>query len=339
MTEFWRETLTPAEKGVYDALRLAASDGKPTASVRAIPDPEMIKKVFACFSNDHPEIFDLGSTFGVSVQLLRVVLKLSYIYDRITLAKIKAYLREYSKNVVKESPATDIEKEFKTMDMLVREVNYAINNRTNQNAAAALYFKSAQCSGISRAFKYTMDILGVWCIVVEGEVFDPKSGRREPHSWNMVRIDGRYYYADITMMLGANTGKREPFYYHRINCSEKTLSDNGYTWNKMGLPSCAYDMKPSEMPRGNAVANGRPCGGSGGGKCFTRLCDVKKHISESLEKGELSMEFGLDIPQYDRQKLLSMVGDILKKQMSELNISSRFQIQMSGNTVRIDAVK
>lgn len=350
MTEFWRDTLSQAEKGVYDALRSAAANGKPIAAARALPDPGMLKKVFACVGNDHPEIFNLAQSFGVSVQLLKVVLRLSYIYDRATVGKINAYLREYSRRTVKESPATEIEKEFKTVDMLVREVDYAINNLTNQNAVSALYFKSAQCSGIARAFKYTMDLLGVWCIVLEGEVLDPKSGRREPHAWNMVRIDGTYYYVDVTMMMGANTEKKEPFYYHRINCSEKTLSENGYTWDKSLLPKCERDMKPSEMPRRTNTASGasvpprstatsRATGGASSVRCFTRLYDVKNHIRESLENGVTTVEFALDIPQYDQQKLFSMVGDLLKKQTGELNIRSQFRLQMTGNTVKIETVK
>ena len=337
MTEFWRETLSSSEKGIYDAIRSAAAAGKSSASVLALPNPNAVKTAFTCVCNDHPELYNLSSKFGVGMQLVR--LRLSYIYDRGKVRAIDTYLREYSKRILAEAAGTELDKEFKIIDELAREVKYAINNLTNQNAASALYFKTAQCSGISRAFKYAMDLLGIWCIVVEGEVLD--KGKRDPHAWNMVCIDGVYYYTDVTMMMGANMSKQEPFYYHRINCSAKTLSDNGYKWDASCLPRCDRDMPMADMPRntsGYTQSGARvavPPQQNYSGKVFNRLYDVKNHVRDCLENNKFPMEFMLDIPQYNQQKLMAMVGDLVKKQASELNMSLAFRIQMTGNTVKI----
>ena len=354
MTEFWKGTLSPAEKGIYDAIRSAAAAGKPSAAVMALPNPNAVKNAFNCFCKDHPEIYNVSPSIGAGMQLVRLVIRLSYIYDRAKVKAVDTYLREYSKRIVSEAPKTELEKEFKIIDEMAREVNYAINNVTNQNAAAALYFKTAQCSGISKAFKYAMDVLGVWCIVVDGEVYDPNSGKHMPHAWNMIRIDGTYYYTDVTMMMGANSTKAEPFRYHRINCSAKTFSDNGYKWDQSDLPKCDRDMTASEMPRssaasqqqtqqrvnyGSATSGGtRIVPASGNGKVFSRLYDVKNHIRDCLENNKLPMEFTLDIPQYTQQKLMSMISDLIQKQSSELNLRVRLQIQMTGNSVKIKSV-
>ncbi len=344
MTEFWKGTLSSAEKGIYDAIRSAAAAGKPSAAVMALPNPNAVKIAFSCFCKDHPEIYNVSPTIGAGMQLVRLVVRLSYIYDRGKVKAIDAYLREYSKRIVSEAPKTELEKEFRIIDEMAREVSYAINNATNQNAAAALYFKTAQCSGISKAFKYAMDLLGIWCIVVDGEVYNPNSRRHEPHAWNMIRINGEYYYTDVTMMMGANTTKAEPFRYHRINCSTKTLSDNGYKWDQSGLPKCERDMTATEMPRWSS--NQQQTTGatrvvpsnSSGVKVFSRLYDVKGHIRDCLENGKMPIEFALDIPQYTQQKLMSMVSDLLQKQTSELHLNLRLQIQMSGNSVKIQSV-
>lgn len=348
MTEFWKGTLSSAEKGIYDAIRSAAAVGKPSAAVMALPNPNAVKTAFNCFCKDHPEIYNVSPSIGAGMQLVRLVIRLSYIYDRAKVKAIDTYLREYSKRIVSEAPKTELEREFKIIDEMAREVNYAINNVTNQNAAAALYFRTAQCSGISKAFKYAMDLLGIWCIVVDGDVYNPSSGRHEPHAWNMVRIDGTYYYTDVTMMMGANSTKAEPFRYHRINCSAKTFSDNGYKWDKTGLPSCDRDMTAMEMPRwssnqqqnyGSASGTTRAVpANSNGVKVFSRLYDVKNHIRDCLENGKLPIEFALDIPQYTQQKLMSMISDLLRNQTSELHLNLRLQIQMSGNSVKIQSV-
>lgn len=345
MTEFWRGTLSSSEKGIYDAIRSAAAAGKTSAAVMALPNPNAVKTAFTCVCNDHPELYNLSPTIGAGMQLVRLVIKLSYIYDRAKARAIDTHLREYSKRILAEASGSELDKEFKIIDELARDVKYAINNHTNQNAASALYFKTAQCSGISRAFKYAMDLLGIWCIVVEGEVLD--KGRREPHAWNMVRIDGVYYYTDVTMMMGANMSKQEPFYYHRINCSAKTLSDNGYKWDASGLPRCDRDMPMADMPRDTSrytqsgstrVVVQPPPQQNYSGKVFNRLYDVKNYIRDCLENNKFPMEFMLDIPQYNQQKLMSMVGDLVKKQTSELHLNLRLQIQMTGNAVKIQSV-
>ena len=64
----------------------------------------------------------------------------------------------------------------------------------NQNAGTCLVQNKAQCSGIARAIKYLCDYIGLWCIVITGDIDDKATHTVGPHAWNIVRIDGKYYH-------------------------------------------------------------------------------------------------------------------------------------------------
>lgn len=63
---------------------------------------------------------------------------------------------------------------------------------------------SAVCQGYSEAFKYIMDRLGIECGIVTGTARtsdpygDSENSEPMPHAWNYVRLNGIYYWIDVT---------------------------------------------------------------------------------------------------------------------------------------------
>lgn len=57
-----------------------------------------------------------------------------------------------------------------------------------------LVTRLAICSGYSATFKYLADKLGLESLRVGGEAKEDG----EPHQWNCVKVDGDYYYVDVT---------------------------------------------------------------------------------------------------------------------------------------------
>ena len=53
--------------------------------------------------------------------------------------------------------------------------------------------KSSVCLGFSNAAQYLLSELGISSTVVTGTLYNV------PHSWNLVLLDGNYYYFDFTM--------------------------------------------------------------------------------------------------------------------------------------------
>ena len=61
----------------------------------------------------------------------------------------------------------------------------------------ALVNGKAVCEGYSRAFKVLMDTQDIPCIEVVGYVYD-ENNNLEPHAWNYVSLDGKWYIVDCT---------------------------------------------------------------------------------------------------------------------------------------------
>ena len=54
------------------------------------------------------------------------------------------------------------------------------------------------CEGYARAFKVLCDRLGIPCVLTEGQARNYPSSVSQPHMWNYVRIDGKWYAVDVT---------------------------------------------------------------------------------------------------------------------------------------------
>ena len=61
----------------------------------------------------------------------------------------------------------------------------------------ALINGKAVCEGYARAFKVLMDTQGIPCVEVVGYVYD-EFNNLEPHAWNYVSLDGKWYIVDCT---------------------------------------------------------------------------------------------------------------------------------------------
>ena len=78
-------------------------------------------------------------------------------------------------------------------DTLVRTVNYDLNAENNQNIISVFLEGRTVCQGYACATKYLMDLLGIPCTIVTG------TANGEPHAWNLIELDGAYYYMVIQL--------------------------------------------------------------------------------------------------------------------------------------------
>jgi hypothetical protein len=97
--------------------------------------------------------------------------------------------------------------------------------------------KKAVCAGYAKAFQYITNRLGIECEYVRGRC---KSG--EWHAWNIIKLEGDYYYVDATWDDHTNTDERKsgPAYvsydYFCITTEELLRSRN--IQNAEQYPAC-----------------------------------------------------------------------------------------------------
>lgn len=102
-------------------------------------------------------------------------------------------------NNITNSNMSDLEKELALHEYVVKNTIYDYDNYINQTvpedsytAYGALIIGKAVCDGYADTMKLLLNIAGIEVQVVVGDI-------GEPHSWNMVKIDGEYYHLDATL--------------------------------------------------------------------------------------------------------------------------------------------
>ena len=83
-------------------------------------------------------------------------------------------------------------------DRLAEHITYDLNAPHAHDAYGAIVNGAAVCEGYARAYQYLLRRVGIESTVVTGKSSVPGSSKTVSHAWNLVRIDGRYYYTDVT---------------------------------------------------------------------------------------------------------------------------------------------
>ena len=82
-------------------------------------------------------------------------------------------------------------------DMLAIRVDY-VSTPNAHNAYGALVEGKAVCEGYAEAFQCLLQRVGIQSVEIFGYGINPTTKQGEPHAWNAVRIDGKYYLVDTT---------------------------------------------------------------------------------------------------------------------------------------------
>ncbi|MBR1422840.1 MAG: transglutaminase [Ruminococcus sp.] len=163
-----------------------SSQAEPSSSVpESIPEPE-----------PEPETSEIYDTSPISDAYLSGDSSALDVYQQAVLEKAKEVISK-----VITDDMTDYEKELAIHDYLVYNATYdeeelsALSESSYRHSEpyGALIEGKAICSGYSTTFKMFMDMLGIPCELIHATAH----GGNE-HAWNMVELDGHWYYVDVT---------------------------------------------------------------------------------------------------------------------------------------------
>ena len=249
INEYWRSRLDKHGKACYDTLLAGAKVRQDRIHCGWTRQKSAADAYFAIIE-DHPELFYMANDYRSEyyqvknplAQLEDVTVDMIYIYSSPQIRKAQKSIDGHvSALKSKTAGMDDAQKVVATVEYVVGVTSYEIDNEYNQNAAAALHYGLAQCSGISKAVKLLLDTLNVKCCTVHGEARD--NGKLVAHEWCIVTIGGKNYHIDPTFMLGCNTQKRLPYVKKWLFYDDDTLSKT-HVWKKEDYPPCS---DPSRM--------------------------------------------------------------------------------------------
>ena len=203
-SRFAYESLDAQEQIWYGEIEQALGEMTDTVKLSTEPieqglDEQDIDRIFQCVLIDHPEIFyTTGYTYTKYSRGDRTV--------GIDFAGTYSLPREEAVNKAEEirgrasewlsdipSDASEYDKVKAVYEKIIFFTDYDLNASDNQNIASVFLGNSSVCQGYAKATQYLLNHLGVMCTLVQGTV-----DTGEAHAWNLVRVDGDYYYVDTT---------------------------------------------------------------------------------------------------------------------------------------------
>ena len=218
------EKMDKADKlsDAYNAILAGLNAGKTEINMEGLKVSwEDCTLAYKLVLHDHPEIFWVtgASTGSVSDYVVTFSPTYSMTGSSITNAKSKLDL-VVSSLTSGLSGKSDYEKSLILHDRLIDRTEYKFGNN-HQTSYGALVEKEAVCAGYARAYQLLLHKVGIPAWYVTGESLNPATGRREAHAWNIVKLDGEWYYTDATW-----DDQGDVLHYAYLNLTKAQMDEN-----------------------------------------------------------------------------------------------------------------
>lgn len=196
--EYYFKQLNEEEQRVYREL-LKGIRAREKDFYLTLSQDDSIDRCYHAVLKDHPEIFWVHNhekiyktTYSDSDYCTFIP---GYIYTESEISEIQNAMEAGFQEVSSLIPAdaSDYEKVRIVYTYVIDNTQYQASD-DDQSIAGVFWKKEAVCAGYAGAVQYLLERIGVPCIYVDGST----QGSTEGHAWNIVKLDGEYYYVDAT---------------------------------------------------------------------------------------------------------------------------------------------
>ena len=234
------ESLSKEEQKIYDQMLDAVMNQEEEVTL-STSDGRRLEDIFNCIKADHGGLFWVESFRYTQYQRNGQTEVMSFAPNYIMTAKERAAMQKKIDRQVKQyvkglADATDYEKAKTIYCRLIQKVDYNLKAENNQNIISVFIGKETVCQGYASAMQYLMNELGIPCVIVTGMA---KGG---PHAWNLLQLDGEWYYVDVTWGNSKYHDDEENdvkyVEYDYLNITTEEMLQDHIPQVRFGLPEC-----------------------------------------------------------------------------------------------------
>ena len=226
MEPYYYQQMNKQRQAVYHAILQGITALADEFQIPAIEGAELYD-VFFQLRLDHPEIFwATGFKYKYFKDSPNYIFIPEYIFEK---NKIREHQKALKARVDKLArPAknfSDIEKEKYVHDFICENVRYdKLKKAYSHEIIGPLGQGVGVCEGIAKSVKILCDALNLWCIIaICGN--NPEKGIKYRHTWNIIRLDGKYYHLDATFDNTLGAGAQIRYDYFNL-CDKSVFRDH-----------------------------------------------------------------------------------------------------------------
>ncbi len=303
------------EKHAYNEILSKIYDMPDAITIPAI-DGDSFNKVFSALLCDNPDLFFVGRKCTLTSHLLATDCAIEYIIGKEEYTQQKAELDGVCNAVVSSltSPDDEWQTEKEIHDYIVENCEYKIveSEHVYSSAYGALVNGEAACEGYSKAAKLLLDMGGIESSVVSGISLD-FDGEQDPHMWNVVKINGSFYYLDCTWDDPVSNDGEEYVTYTYFNVSDDMISSTH--------SDISQDFGCDSTAENYYIKTGRYF------SAYDRSCEKKLSslVAEELESGSETLQIRFGSEKVYNKAVSDLIGgeriySVLKAAKSKTNV-------------------
>lgn len=200
--QYFYSKLNKKEKKCYLELYEAILKSESGITINNISE-EKINTIIGYILADHPEIFWSEGYATCYEEDVDKNIEVYPIYNALKGEKksTKKKLEKIRDEIVSSIQAeSDYDKVKAVYDYVIQNTEYVEGSQYNQSIMGAMLNKQTVCAGYAKTVQYLLKALGVDSTYIAGTTVKNPTDSAEPvrHAWNMVKVNGDYFYLDAT---------------------------------------------------------------------------------------------------------------------------------------------
>ena len=223
MEPYYYSKMNKVQQTAYHAIRQGLLEISDSIQIPGM-EAEELYNVFFRLRLDHPEIFwATGYKYKYYPDSPNFIFIPEYLFDKNKIKEHQKALKSRVEKLVRPvKDKSEWEKEKYVHDFICANVHYdKLKKSYSHEIIGPLGQGVGVCEGIAKSVKVLCDALGIWCMIaVCGN--NPEKGIKYRHTWNIVRIGGKYYHLDATFDNTLGNDKKE-IRYDYFNLDDKSI--------------------------------------------------------------------------------------------------------------------